>query len=342
MTEPVDVLDMLDQPLAGAAVGAALELGLFWLLETESRDAAEVGRALGIPVGRCRAWLKVLAAAGFVVEQRGLYGPTPAARTGILARYSAETWSFLAQEARERLEAVRDLPRKLRARHEPPANGKAPYALKMADDADRARRFTRMLYELHGPMAAQLAARLDLAGVRRLLDLGGGSGVVAIALTRRWPDLSVTVLDIANVCDAGREIVASEPRHIAERIEFHPADFLDDELPREFDAVLECDVSVYTEQLFRRVGRALAPGGRFLVADEFQPLGGSKDPSHAGWALVRTLTDPGWCAPTSDGTCELLLRSGFGPVTAIALSSQPGVGGRAAAQMVLEAIVLPA
>jgi SAM-dependent methyltransferase len=178
--------------------------------------------------------------------------------------------------------------------------------------------------------------------VRRLLDLGGGSGVVAIALARRWPDLSVTVLDIANVCDTGREIVASEPRHIAERIEFHPADFLDDELPREFDAVLECDVSVYTEQLFRRVGRALAPGGRFLVADEFQPLGGSKDPSHAGWALVRTLTDPGWCAPTSDGTCELLLRSGFGPVTAIELSSQPGVGGRAAAQMVLEAIVLPA
>jgi hypothetical protein len=76
MTEPVDVLDALDQPLVGAAVGAALELGLFWLLETESRDAAEVGRALGIPVGRCRAWLKVLATAGLVQEHVGLYaGP---------------------------------------------------------------------------------------------------------------------------------------------------------------------------------------------------------------------------------------------------------------------------
>jgi predicted O-methyltransferase YrrM len=337
MTQPVDILDTLDQPLAGAAVGAALELGLFWLLEIESRDAAEVGRSLGIPVGRCRAWLKVLAAAGLVEERRGLFAPTPAARTSILARYSAETWRLLAQEARERLETVRDLPRKLRARHEPQANGKAAYVLQMAEDPDRARRFTRMLYELHGPMAAQLAARLDLTGVRRLLDLGGGSGVVAIALARRWQGLSVTVLDIANVCAAGREIVASEPGSIAERIEFHPADFLDDELPGGFDAVLECDVGVYSEMLFRRVRRALAPGGRFLIADEFQPVGGSKDPSHVGWTLVRTLTDPGWCAPTTDGTCEMLLRSGFGPVTIIGLSSQPGVGGRMAAQTALEA-----
>jgi len=341
MTEPVDVLDALDQPLVGAAIGAALELGLFWLLETESRDAAEVGRALGIPVGRCRAWLKVLATAGLVQEHVGLYAPTAAARTGILARYSTETWRLLAQEARERLDAVRDLPRKLRARHERPSDGKAPYLLHMAEDPERARRFTRMLYELHGPMAAQLAARVDLTGVRRLLDLGGGSGVVSIALAKRWPELSVTILDIANVCAEGREIVESEARSVSERIEFYSADFLDAELPAGFDAVLECDVSIYSEPLFRRVRQALAPGGKFVIADEFQPVGGSKDPTHVGWALVRTLADPGWCAPTVDGTCELLSRSGFGPVTTIELSSRPGFGGRMSEQLALQATARP-
>ncbi len=342
MTEVADVLDTLDQPLTGAAVGAALELGLFWLLEAESRDAAEVGRALGIPVGRCRAWLKVLSTAGLVAEHGGIYAPTATARSGILARYSAETWRFLAQEARERLEAVRDLPRKLRARHEPQSNGRAPYLLQMAEDPDRARRFTRMLYELHGPMAAQLAAKLDLTAVRRLLDLGGGSGVVAIALAKRWPELSVTVLDIPNVTAVGREIVRSEAPSVAGRIDFQAADFLDGELPGGFDAVLECDVSVYSEPLFRRISRALAPGGRFLIADEFQPVGGSSDPAHVGWTLVRTLTDPGWCAPTVDGTCEILSRSGFGPVTTIALAaSHSGAGGRMAVQVALEATVRP-
>ena len=339
MTAVPDVLDTLDQPLTAAAVGAALELGLFWLLETESRDAAEVGRALGIPVGRCRTWLKLLAGAGLVEEHAGLFSPTAAARTGILARYSADTWRFLAQEARERLDAVRDLPRKLRARHESDPDGKPAYVLRMAEDADRARRFTRMLSELHRPMAGQIAARLDLTGVRRLMDLGGGSGVVAVALAKRWPELSVTVLDIPNVCAAGLEIVEAEARSVADRVEFRPADFLVGELPGGFDAVLECDVGIYTEPLFRRVRSALAPGGRFIVADEFQPVGGSLDPALVGWALVRTLTDPGWCAPTVDGTCELLVRSGFAPATTISLGAHAGAGGRTSGQIALQATV---
>lgn len=339
MTELPDVLDTLDQPIAAAAVGAALELGLFWLLERELRDAAEVGRAMGIPVGRCRTWLKLLESAGLVEEHAGLYAPTAAARTGILARYSPETWRLLAQEARERLDAVRDLPRKLKARHESSPDGKPAYVLRMAEDPERARRFTRMLFELHAPMAAQLAARLDLTGVRRLLDLGGGSGVVAVALAKRWPELSVTILDIPNVCEAGLEIVEVEASSVADRIEFLPADFIVDELPSGFDAALECDVSIYTEPLFRRVRSALAPAGRFIVADEFQPVGGSRDPALVGWTLVRTLADPSWCAPTIDGTCELLVRSGFEPATTIYLGARPGAGGRTSEQMALQAAV---
>jgi len=209
----------------------------------------------------------------------------------------------------------------------------------MSEDPDRASRFTRMLFELHAPMAAELAARLDLTGVRRLLDLGGGSGVVAVALAKRWPELSVTVLDVPNVCAAGLEIVEAEARSVAERVEFRPADFLVGDLPGGFDAVLECDVSIYTEPLFRRVRSALAPGGRFIVADEFQPVGGSLDPALVGWTLVRTLADPGWCAPTVDGTCELLVRSGFTPATTISLGARAGAGGRTSEQIALQATV---
>ena len=50
-----EVLALLDQPLDGAAVGAALELGLFWLLESEPLDTRAVGTALGIPATRCAA-----------------------------------------------------------------------------------------------------------------------------------------------------------------------------------------------------------------------------------------------------------------------------------------------
>jgi predicted O-methyltransferase YrrM len=303
-----EILELLDRPLESAAVGAALELGLFWQLQTQARSAAVIGDGYGIPHGRCEAWLAVLVGAGLVEASSAGYRPTAAARAAILDTHSRETWRMLAQEARERLAKVRDLPAGLKAA--PPARPPRvdEYVLAMAEDPDRARRFTRMLFELHQGLADQVAASLDLAGVRRLMDLGGGSGVVAMALARRWPDLSITVLDIANVCNAGRELV--ETAKLADRVFFRPADFLRDDLPAGFDTALECDVGAYSRELFERIRTALAPGGRFIVVDRLAHPDAA-DPSRAAWAMVRTLADPSWQTPTLEGTRELMEQAGF-------------------------------
>ena len=118
----------------------------------------------------------------------------------------------------------------------------------MKRDPELARRFTRMLYEIHQPLAEALVEFLDLEGVERLLDVGGGSGVVSLALLRRHPGLRATVADIDNVCLAGREIADQTSQ--AERITYHATDFVEDELPTGFDLVLECDVNVFGERLF--------------------------------------------------------------------------------------------
>jgi SAM-dependent methyltransferase len=332
MTSRDEILSLLDEPLEGAAVGAALELGLFWLLDSGPIGTAEVGRALGIPANRCAAWLDLLASIGLVESSESLRRPSQVARERIIGGYSAPTWRLLTEEARERLEAVAGLPLALKA--SPGSSvAAAGYVERMAADPDRARRFTRMLREIHRGLADGLAATLDLAGVRRLMDLGGGSGVVAMALARRWPDLRVTVVDIANVCVAGRKIVAEA--RLSDRVDFHEADIAKDPLPGGFDAVLECDVAVYSEPIFRRVREALRPGGRFIVVDEFEPEDGP-DRARLGWRLVRTLADPSWIPATAAGTSDLLARAGFADATESKLTEWPGVGGRAAGPTILE------
>ena len=52
---------------------------------------------------------------------------------------------------------------------------------KMAEDLDRTRLFSHLLYELHTPLAEDVAAALELDGARSLMDVGGGSGVVSLA-----------------------------------------------------------------------------------------------------------------------------------------------------------------
>lgn len=306
------VLDLMDAAFASAALGAALELGLFWWLEARPRDGQEVARALGIPPIRCQYWLQLLCDTGLLEQGPEGYRPSATARTAILGIYSQDSWALLAEEARERLGGLRDLAIHL---GEPGSVwdvlGLTPpsYLTRMTESAERARRFTRMLYEIHGSLAEELADLLDLRGVERLMDLGGGSGVFSLALARRHPRLTAVVVDIANVCAAGREIAAENA--LEHRVTYHPADFLVDELPTGFDLVLECDVDVYGEALFRKVLAALRPGGRFVIIDQLAPAEGIAPPSRRHWAFEGSLRNPDFAFPTAAQIRDQLRSAGF-------------------------------
>jgi hypothetical protein len=345
MTSSDQVLDLLDLPIRGSAVGAALELGLFWVLAESPCTTESLGATLGIPNARCESFLTLLESEGLLEATERRWVLTPLARSAILGGYSMETWQFLAWEARERCATVLDLPAALRAdRAEGPEV--AGYVEEMLRDPERARRFTRMLLEVHQPLARKLAAVLDLAGVRRLMDLGGGSGVVSLALTRRWPGLHATVVDIATVCDAGRDV--AEEESLSDRVSYLPANFLADPLPGGFDAILECDVAIYSVGLFRKLREALAPHGRFFVVDAFEadrtdlepregPLHAARQHAEVAWSLVRLLKDPAWKAATVTGTLELLTEAGFGTIEVTRLPAMPGVGGVSETPIILEA-----
>jgi predicted TPR repeat methyltransferase len=325
-TTPDEVLDLLDAPVTSAALGAAMELGLFWLVESRPLDASGISETLGISPVRCSYWLQVLSRAGLVEEGPKGYQPSQETRAAIMNVYSQESWALLADEARGRLAGFGNLPLHLReggssrqaAGAEPPA-----YVAQMAEDPERARRFTRMLYELHRAQAEALAQRLDMSGVIRLMDMGGGSGVASIALARRHPQLTATVVDIENVCTAGREIAAENL--LDDRVTYHAADFLQDELPTGFDMVLECDVNVYGEDLFRRVRKSLNDGGRFVIVDKFAPAEGVSPPSRLHWALEGSLTDPDYVFPTAALVREQLEATGFSLLSEVPLLVESGV-----------------
>jgi N,N-dimethyltransferase/O-methyltransferase len=311
-----DMFVLLDAAFTSAALGTALELGLFWLLAEGPLDTAAVAEALDIPAKRCGYWLQLLAEAGLLEQAGGAYAPSTTARTAILDAYSQPTWAFLAREWRERYPVVQDLTRHIR---EPgsvwAAQGLTPpnYFKRMVEDPDEARRFTRMLYEGHLPYADALADFLDMEGVKRLMDLGGGSGVVSLALLRRHPRLSAVVVDIPHVCVAGRELARqAAPELVADgRITYHAADFERDELPAGFDRILQCDVGPYNEAMFRKIRALLNPGGRLVIVDYFSPTEGVAPRACLCWAFLGSLNNPESGFPTVEEVQAPLERAGF-------------------------------
>jgi N,N-dimethyltransferase/O-methyltransferase len=328
--EPVttnEVLGSIDAFFSSVAIGVAIELGLFWLLEEKPLDAAQIAEALAIPQNRCRYWLQLLVRIGLIEQGAAGYALSATARRAIVEAYSQDTWALLAHEARERYPYLVDLALHVR---EPGSVEDAlglkarAYTAEMSADPDRARRFTRMLYELHQPLADELAGTLDMNTAKRLLDLGGGSGVVSFALVRQNPRLSAVVMDIPNVCVAGREIAAENG--LEDRVTYHAGDFVNGDLPAGFDVVLECDVNVYSEALFRKVRAALNPGGRFLIVDQLAPAEGTAPPSRLHWAFKGSLVDPNFTYPTVDEVQEQLGHAGFRSMTCRELAFAQTVG----------------
>jgi ubiquinone/menaquinone biosynthesis C-methylase UbiE len=309
---PDEARDTLDAGFTSAALAAALELDLFPLLSGAERPLAEVAAALGVPPRRCGYWLELLVAAGWVERSAAGYRASERARRAILDGFSAATWKMLAAEARESAAALRDLTGRLGASGSaPPATGGAGqgYVARMSRDPARARRFTRALLELHEPLARALAATLDPGGGARLLDLGGGSGVMTLALLERHAGLRAVVMDIANVCEEGRRVAAE--RGLSDRVTYHAGDFMVDPLPGTFDLVLVCDVEAYEPRLLGRMRAALEPGGRLAILDQLAPEDGVPHPTQVPWAMEASLRDPNHGVMTLERLVARLGEAGF-------------------------------
>ena len=289
-----DILELMNGHLFSAVLGTAMELGLFWLLADKPLSAPELAQYLNIPLNRCYYWLQILCKLGLLEDSGEGYTPSTIARAAILNVQSQNTWAFQAREDRDLSLYVRDLALNI---SKPMSDWQAwnltpaDYFRQIEEDPIYIARFTRKLYEIHNSFAEQLANMLDLRGVKQVLDLGGGSGVVSFALLRKQTDLTSVVVDVENVCQAGREI-ASENK-LEKRIKYLAADFLKDELPTGFDMVMLCDVGSFSEILFRRIyDDVLNLNGRLIIVDKFAPSKTSAPPSRLLSAFLTSLESP--------------------------------------------------
>ena len=319
-----DVFQLLDGYIHSAVVGAALELGLFWLLAEKPLPMPEVADALKIPINRCQHWLKILCKLGLLKENDKGYVPSKTAQETILGTYSQGVWAYLAGEDRYKFPIVRDLALNIRKPESPwELQDLAPpdYYERLLEDPAEAERFTRALYEIHIPYAEQLANLLDTQGVKRLMDLGGGSGVVSFALLRKQPEMTSVVVDVEYVCRAGRKIAAENA--LEERITYLAADYMQDDLPGGFDLVTFCDAGPYREDLFRKIHEALNPDGRLVIVEQFASEPTNAATSRLLWSFMGALESPAETIrlTTPDLVQTRLEKAGFRDVVITPVSS---------------------
>ncbi|NBU10704.1 MAG: methyltransferase domain-containing protein, partial [Proteobacteria bacterium] len=242
----------------------------FTLLERQPATLAGLCGTLGIHARPTDVMLTLFTANGFIRAEHGVFHVTEVAREHLVA---GSPW-FLGPyfgSLKDRPVAL-DLVKVLRTGK--PANWGSSKSekewSKAMEEPDFAQRFTAAMDCRGIYLGRAVAKALDLRGRARLLDIAGGSGIYACAITAAHPHLRATVFEKSPVDQVAAKLIAE--RGHAEKVSVLAGDMFSEPLPAGFDVHLFSNVlhdwdTPIVAQLLAKSYASLPPGGLLVIHD---------------------------------------------------------------------------
>lgn len=136
--------------------------------------------------------------------------------------------------------------------------------------ADWVETFIAAMHKNAAFRAPLVARAIGLDGVKRVLDVGGGSGAYAIAFARSRPGLEVEVLDLPDVVPIAQRYI--EAAGVGSQVRVRTGDLRDPSFGTGYDLVLfsaicHRNTSEENQAMLGKAFAALAPGGRVVIHD---------------------------------------------------------------------------
>merc|ERR1712190_512704 len=99
--------------------------------------------------------------------------------------------------------------------------GEAPTYASWFDNPETAKTYTQAQHNGSVATAKYLVKKkLQLGGINKMLDVGGGSGAFSYVFVEATPGLSSTVLELPQVCRTGEGIRAQQSEDVQKRVNF--------------------------------------------------------------------------------------------------------------------------
>lgn len=285
-----------------------VELNIFSHLAENPLTAEAVAEKIGADGRAIGMLMDALAAMGILVKREGAYRTAPRLASSLaegtpdsilpMLRHMAHLW--------RRWSRLTDI---VRGSHVPENAGEGvpwtPEALKA---------FIGAMHVVGEGTAARIARSVSTAGTKRLLDVGGGSGVYTIAFLKEAPQLQATLFDRPEVVAMARERLTAAG--VLDRAALAAGDFYRDELPAGHDlallsAIIHQNSPDENIELFRKVYRALVPGGRIIIRDHIMNSDRTRPRDGAIFAINMLVGTAGGGTYTFDEVAGWLQEAGF-------------------------------
>jgi SAM-dependent methyltransferase len=241
----------------------AYELGIFTIIGDHRRTSSEISRALKTDRRATDRLLNALVPIGFCIKEKGKFrNSTSVSRFLVRGKpeYLAglmhtvhlwDNWSTLTTAVTK-------------------GTSVAPRGRTSRGSADWLESFIAAMHDRAKHQAPAAVSGIDLTGVERVLDVGGGPGTFAMAFVNAQSGMRATVFDLPNVVPLTRRYLRESG--LASRIDTIAGDYLVDALPKGYDivflsAIIHSNSPAENKRLFRNCVSALRTNGRVVVQD---------------------------------------------------------------------------
>jgi hypothetical protein len=243
------------------ALLAGMQLDLFTPLQDGPMSAEQIAAGLGVGSAKLKPLLYALAVAGLLNVDGELFANTEVANRFLVwgsplcmvdtHELLFDLWNATLKTA----ESIRT------------GTPQAEYNYS-AMSGDELEGFFRGEHPYAIEYGRELVARYDFSSYRTLLDVGGGSGGLAIAVTEACPHIQATVVDLPAVTPVTQRFI--DEAGAGDRVQVIATDVVRDSLTGSYDvAVLSALIQVLSPDEARRalknVGKVVNPDGAIYI-----------------------------------------------------------------------------
>ncbi len=206
----------------------AYELEIFSILEKKNLTSRQIAIRAKTDVRGMDRLLNALCALGLIKKEKGKFANSlfskkyldkgqPSFLAGLAHSVNAwKSWSTLTESVTQGTTVIKREDSKLHKNH--------------------TRGFIAAMHERSSSQANEIIRLMDLRNVRKILDIGGGSGAYSIALVQINKEIQATVFDLPEVIPLTRRYVKQSG--CSSRIDYIEGDFKRDSFKSGYDLIL--------------------------------------------------------------------------------------------------------
>jgi 3-hydroxy-5-methyl-1-naphthoate 3-O-methyltransferase len=310
---PNRIVNMASAFYESALLFAASDLGIFAALaKAEQADGRQLAEELHLDPRGATLLLDGCAALGLLEKEGAMY------------RNGAEAAAFLVPGKPGDLSGAiryqRDVYPAWHRLKDLAATG-APVEspeLHLGDDEARTRTFVLSMHGKALATAQPVLAKLELGGCKQLLDVGGGPGTYAVAISRAYPEIHCTVLDLPAVTRIADGLIAQQGA--SDRVRTLSGSYHTTPFPGGNDVILffgmmhqESPEGILS--LLRKAYDAAAPGARIYVMDMMTDASHTAPKFSALFAVNMALTTKSGWVFSAEELMGWMAEAGFAGAT---------------------------